>query len=240
MPASSKRGLASSTAFCTFSTSGPAAEPFVENERYATRGSLPVRSRYVCAVAKPMSTSCSAVGCRGLEIEDEAARRRLDALLRAERVECRAKHVAGGGNRTCDKAVDAAELHHHAAEVDALRAESLLRASEVDDLLLLGRLLRLLGVPRLEIRGFELRVAQSVVNRLDAAFGQAQLGRLLCRGDFLGSAEDNRRRDLAVDASARGSYDARVHALGENDRSVQLRGLFNYVLDCVHLCELKS
>ena len=62
MPASAKRGFASSTAFWTFSTSGPPAEPFVENERYATRGSLPVRSRYVCAVARPMSTSCSAVG----------------------------------------------------------------------------------------------------------------------------------------------------------------------------------
>ena len=33
MPASAKRGLASSTAFCTFSTSGPAAEPLVEKER---------------------------------------------------------------------------------------------------------------------------------------------------------------------------------------------------------------
>ena len=155
-------------------------------------------------------------------------------------MESRAEHVAGGGNRTCDKAVDAAELHHHAAEVDALRAESLLRASEVDDLLLLGRLLRLLGVPRLEIRGLEFRVALRVVDRLDAAVGELEPRFRLGVGDLLGRAEDDRRRDLAVDARARGGYHARIHALGENDRSVQLRGLFNYVLDCVHFFPLLS
>ena len=62
IPASANFGRASSTAFCTFSTRSPAAEPFVEKLRYATFGVPPVRSRKLCAVARPMSTSCSAVG----------------------------------------------------------------------------------------------------------------------------------------------------------------------------------
>ena len=70
-----------------------------------------------------------------------------------------AEHVAGGGDRAGDEAVDAAELHHHAAEVDALGPERLLGAGEVDDFLLLGGLLRLLGVPRLEVGVLELGVA---------------------------------------------------------------------------------
>ena len=45
LAAAAKTGFASSTAFCIFSTSSPPALPFVENERKATRGSLPVRSR---------------------------------------------------------------------------------------------------------------------------------------------------------------------------------------------------
>ena len=45
MPFSAKTGFASATAFCTFSTRSPAADPLVEKLRYATRGSLPVRSR---------------------------------------------------------------------------------------------------------------------------------------------------------------------------------------------------
>ena len=133
-----------------------------------------------------------------------------------------AEHVARRRDRAGDESVDAAELDHYAAEVDALRAEGLLRRGEVDDLLLLRRLLRLLGVPRLEIGLLQLGVACCVVDRLDAALGELKPGLRLGIGDLLGGAEHDRRADLAVDARARGGYDAGVHALGQNDRAVQL------------------
>src|SRR5574344_1688450 len=177
-----------------------------------------------------------AVARRGglAKVEDEAARRGLDALLCAQRMERRAEHVARRGDRAGDESVAAPELDHHAAEVDALRAERLLGVREADDLLLLGRLFRFLRVPSLEIRVFEFRIPRGVVDRGNAAGGEIQAGLRLGVCDFGGRAAHDDLADLAVDAGARGDDDAGVHAFGKHDRAVEFRGLFDDFLDCVH------
>ena len=145
-----------------------------------------------------------------------------------------AEHVARGGDRARHEAVDATELEHHAAEVDALRAERLLRSGQIDELALLCGLLLLLGVPRLEICSLKLGVALGVVDHLDAALRKGKTGGRLCGGNLLRGAKHNRSADLAVDTRACGRDDTSILALGKNDSPVKLRCAFYDFLDGVH------
>ena len=149
-----------------------------------------------------------------------------------------AEHVTRRGYGAGDEAVDAAEAHHHAAEVYPLGAEGLLRGREVDELLLFGWLARLLGVPSLEVGRLELRVALRVVNRLDAALGKRKPGLRLGGGYLLSRAQHDRRANLAVHARARRRDDTRIHSLRQHNRAVQSRSLFDYFFYCVHCLNL--
>ena len=79
----------------------------------------------------------------------------------------------------------------------------------------------------------------SVVDNLDTASGHGKTDGRLGESDLILRTENYGLADLTVDACARGGNDTRIHTFGKNDRAVQLRSVFDNLVDCVHLIQFK-
>ena len=159
------------------------------------------------------------------QAHEEGGGGQLDARGRADALEGRAEHVAGGGDRAGDEAVGFAGGEHHGAEVDALVEQGLAGAFG-------GHAFGL----ALLVEGLGEFVEQRALGVVDHLRGghQPHAGGVFGEGDLLGRAQDDDVGDVLLQRQVGGLDDARVLALGEDDGAAGAFGLRADLLQQFH------
>ena len=208
-------------ASCTLVTLSCLAEPFVEKDSIATRGSMPASARAESAAPSAMFASASASGSMltaqsakiitpssPYALFGHSIRKQEETVLMPglglDDLQRRAQHIAGGMDRAGDEAVGVARLDHHHAVVHRILDQ--LGRLLLGHALGLAQLVEQAGVGRALVRSRR-------VDDLDAVEARAVGGGL----DLLRIAQQRQLREALARDDRRRLRVARLLALGQDD-----------------------